>query len=620
MIRPPWDFEYRPVHAETSGEDTCFDDLILASEGPVDPAQLAQVLGQLAPDLRIEPVLDWHPLYWTRVRSGCGLEPAECEQCLRAGGMAVRYLASAHAASQRLPPALDLSGCLPMRASQWQTRGPSVLQETASAGRWFVDSCGVGVDRRACGTGAGTRLAVIDNDAGEVSRLDLDNHILVGTDHVPGGSSHAALLVAWAVRAVGGPGKNGGGDFIGVAPDASPRLYSIPKPGNDVFSFPLAIVRAVADGADVVVCATNVDGQWSPMLDDALELASHLGRQGRGTAVVLPCGRETSSPEGSVHSSLSLGAGEPAADPRVFCVAPSGRDGGWFLWRDRRGQMHPFANRGPALRWLAPGDDVALPFSSPEIFAHAESSGASAMAAGVLLLVLGQNPKLTLPELEDALTRTVREVDPQLPSERHALADPYDILPLGRDRDGHNAKHGYGRLDACRACLLVSDPIASALVSLGEDQAALRWAEVRNEQPGFPSGYGRELGHWAARVLLADAGQRHAVCASLRHLRLLAARPERLRDQAPGALLRVVMMVLRELPRSRQAPALDAPLQRELVAIADRTRAAALHPASTTEMEERMGLLAAVLWPTADNRKVAREGNSFTPTVELLGA
>jgi hypothetical protein len=121
-------------------------------------------------------------------------------------------------------------------------------------------------------------------------------------------------------------------------------------------------------------------------------------------------------------------------------------------------------------------------------------------------------------------------------------------------------------------------------------------------------------------VLLADAGQRHAVCASLRHLRLLAARPERLRDQAPGALLRVVMMVLRELPRSRQAPALDAPLQRELVAIADRTRAAALHPASTTEMEERMGLLAAVLWPTADNRKVAREGNSFTPTVELLGA
>jgi hypothetical protein len=619
MIRQPWDFEYRPVSAETSGEDTCFDDLILASEGPVDPAQLTQLLGPLAPDLRIEPVLDWHPLYWTRVRTSGGLQRSRCEERLRAGGMAIRYLASAHAGSQRLPPALDLRGCLPMRASQWQTRGPSVLDEEDSAGRWFVGQDGVGVDRRACGTGAGTRLAVIDNDAGEVGKLSLDNHVLVGLDDVPRGSSHAALLVAWAVRAIGGPGKNGGG-FIGVAPDASPRLYSIPKPGDDVFSFPLAIVRAVADGADVVVCATHVDGQWSPMLDDALELASHLGRQGRGTAVVLPCSRETSSPEGSMHSSLSLGAGEPAADPRVFCVAPSGRDGGWFLWRDRQGRLHPFANRGPALRWLAPGDDVALPFCSPEILAHAESSGASAMAAGVLLLVLGQNPKLTLPELEDALTRTVREVDPQLPSDRRALADPYDILPLGRDRDGHNAKHGYGRLDASRACLLVSDPIASALVSLGEDQAALRWVKVRNEQPGFPSGYGRELGHWAARVLLADAGQRHAVCAFLRHLRLLAARPERLRDQAPGALLRLVMMVLRELPRSRQAPALEAPGQRELLAVTDRARAAALHAASTAEIEEQMGWLAAALWPAADSRKVAREHDSFTPTVELLGA
>jgi hypothetical protein len=620
MIRPPWDFEYRPVHAETSGEDTCFDDLILASEGPVDPAQLAQVLGQLAPDLRIEPVLDWHPLYWTRVRSGCGLEPAECEQCLRAGGMAVRYLASAHAASQRLPPALDLSGCLPMRASQWQTRGPSVLQETASAGRWFVDSCGVGVDRRACGTGAGTRLAVIDNDAGEVSRLDLDNHILVGTDHVPGGSSHAALLVAWAVRAVGGPGKNGGGDFIGVAPDASPRLYSIPKPGNDVFSFPLAIVRAVADGADVVVCATNVDGQWSPMLDDALELASHLGRQGRGTAVVLPCGRETSSPEGSVHSSLSLGAGEPAADPRVFCVAPSGRDGGWFLWRDRRGQMHPFANRGPALRWLAPGDDVALPFRSPEILAHAESSGASAMAAGVLLLVLGRNPDLTLPELEDALTRTVRAVDPELSAERSALADRYDILPVGRDRDGHNAKHGYGLLHASRACLLVSDPIAFALVSIGEDQAALRWLETRCEQPWLASLYSNELGRWAARGLLADAGQRHAICALARLLRLLSVRPERLRAQAPGALLRLVMMLVRDLPRSRQAPAPEAALQPELLAIADRANAAVLDPARAGEIEKQICALAAALWPAVGSRPVAPEYHPSTQTVERLGA
>lgn len=620
MNRPSWDFDYRPVSAGAQENDAWLDDLILSTEGPVDPARIADLLGQLAPDLRVEPVLDWHPLYWTRVRSGSGIECSECERRLRAGSVPVRYLASAQAGSQRLPPVLDLSGCLPMRATHWRTRGPSVLDEEASAGRWFVGENGVEVHRSVCGTGAGTRLAAIDNDAGEVSRLDLDNHIPVGVDHVPRGSSHAAQLVAWAVRAIGAEGARRAGGFIGIAPDASPRLYSIPKPGHDVFSFPLAIVRAVADGADVIVCATNLDGQWSPMLDDALELACRLGRNGLGTAVVLPCSRETSSPEGSAHSSLSLGAGDPAGDPRVFCVAPSGRDGGWFLWRDYRGRLHPFANRGPALRWLAPGDDVALPFRSPEMLAHAESSGASAMAAGVLLLVLGKNPDLTLPELEDALTRTVREVDPELSSERSTLADKYDVLPVGRDRDGHNAKHGYGLLCASRACLLVSDPIAFALVSIGEDQAALRWVETRADQPWLASLYSSELGRWAARVLLADAGQRHAACALARLLRLLAVRPERLRAQAAGALLRLAIVLARDLPRSRQAPALEAPLQRELLAIGDRARMAALAPTRAGEIEMQMCTLATALWPEVGSRPVAPERDPPTHAVGNLGA
>ena len=49
---------------------------------------------------------DWHPLHWTRVRAGSGLERAECERRLRADGMAVRYLASAQVGSQRLAPAV----------------------------------------------------------------------------------------------------------------------------------------------------------------------------------------------------------------------------------------------------------------------------------------------------------------------------------------------------------------------------------------------------------------------------------------------------------------------------------------------------------------------------------
>ena len=389
--------------------------------------------------------------------------------------MRVRYLTSAQHECQRLPPALDFADSAPMVARDWHARCPQERDERATPGRWFMGVSGIDVNRPMCGTGAGTRLAVIDNDAGEVTTLDLDNQIPVGVDHVPRGSSHGALLVAWAVRTA----KQGA---LPVLSGWRPmhRRGSIPSPSRagDVLSLPLAIVRAVADGADVVLCATHVDGQWSPMFDDALELATRLGRNGLGTAVVLPCSRETSSPEGSVHQSLSLGAGEPAADPRVFCVAPSGRDGGWFLWRDRSGQLHPFANRGPAVRWLAPGDDVALPFSKEEILSHAESSGAAAMAAGVLLLVLGRNPELDLPELDHVLSFTATEVAPEPSRDRVALANRHDLLPVGCDRDGHNAKHGYGLLCATRACLLALDPISSALVTLGEDEAAAAWNQA----------------------------------------------------------------------------------------------------------------------------------------------
>ncbi len=336
--------------------------------------------------------------------------------------------------------------------------------------------------------------------------------------------------------------------------------------------------------------------------------------------MVLPCGRETSSPEGSVHSSLSLGAGDPGSDPRVFCIAPSGRDGGWFLWRDRRGRLHPFANRGPALRWLAPGDDVALPFATPEILAHAESSGASAMAAGVLLLVLGKNPELGLAELEDTLTRTVGEVEAQPQYERRGLADPYDLLPVGRDPDGHNAKHGYGRLQAARACLVASDPLAFALVTIGEEAAARRWLELREEEREAILPYSRKLASWSARVLLADAGLRHALCAFARSLRLLALRPERLLDQTPGALLRLAITFLRDLPRARHAPVPEASVRRELASLTEEVRALAFDPVLVSQTEKGICRIAACLWPAGESRSSSLARDSLPPPIELLGA
>ena len=43
---------------------------MLATDGPAEPSAIAALLGPVTDDVRIEPVLDRHPLYWTRLRFG----------------------------------------------------------------------------------------------------------------------------------------------------------------------------------------------------------------------------------------------------------------------------------------------------------------------------------------------------------------------------------------------------------------------------------------------------------------------------------------------------------------------------------------------------------------------
>jgi hypothetical protein len=385
---------------------------------------------------------------------------------------------------------------------------------------------------------------VIDNDGRDLDKIGLDAEVLVGVSDVPRAGAHSALLLGWAVGSRSGEDKG----FRGMAPDASPRLYCIPKATDDIVSLPLAIVRAVEDGADVIVCATSVEGQSSVLLDDALAFATVLGRGGLGTIIVMPTGREMSSPADSIHSSLSLGMAEPASDPRIFCVGPSARDGNWFLWRDRRGKIRPFANRGPAIRWLAPGDDLAYPFSKDDRPAHAESSGASAVAAGAILLVLGINPTLDLREVDQLFHDTVVGIDPSRHASDPELGDRADLLPVERDDDGHNAKHGYGRLSATRACLSASDPICAALIRIGSRVEAERYARARCGVAS--SWYSPPLARWAARRFLHDSLVQQAFCALARATRLGNQHPQFVTTQPPGHWLRHVGIIVRVLTQA----------------------------------------------------------------------
>ena len=248
---------------------------------------------------------------------------------------------------------------------------------------------------------------------------------------------------------------------------------------------------------------------------------------------------------------------------------------------------------------LAPGDDVASPFTEQSRVAHAESGGASGFAAGVVLLVASQNPELSLSELGHVLSVTATEVEPTRHADSGALADAADLLPVGRDRDGHNAKHGYGRLSAARACSMVSDPVCAALIVIGEDEAAERYCRLRGSVPWLESLYTPELGRWAARACLRDPSILHAVSALLRTARLLANHPDRQHAQQRGALLRQVALVSRALGASRLAASPSDPLPGELASLEQQAKSALSNETSQRRVERRLLALAEELWPTA---------------------
>jgi hypothetical protein len=541
-LRAEWDFPYQPASGSPGNERSESLDVVVATSGEMGRDVFEEALRTgLRAQVDIEILIDRAPLHWVRVRSAAQGSPLDVAGILARAGIAVRYVAPARRGTMTLPPQLAVDRVPPARASDWvRRRTRDVPESPATQSQWFLGSGGgVRVDRVVCGTGAGARLAVVDDDVADCEHLELDRIVRLGVERAPAASGHAGLMIGWAV----GASRADGSRFVGVAPDASVRLYCIPKAGVDVVSLPLAIARAAFDGADVIVCATYTEGTTSPMLDDALEVAGRLGRQGRGCVVLLPTGRETSSPGGSVHASLSLSLGDPASDPRVHCVAPGGRQGGWFLWQAIDGKLRPFSNRGPAVRWLAPGDDIAHPFSLRERLFHAESSGASAIAAGVVLLLLANNPRLRASEVHALLRRTADSPDREaIPEAR--LADPADVLPAGRDRDGHDAKCGYGRLNAARACASARDPIALELASMGHDDLAMAWAAC----PSKP--YSQRAAAWVVRALLGRPDLEHALRVVLRHARLLSVEPARARGHSAGALARQLSLLVRELVRS----------------------------------------------------------------------
>lgn len=585
-MKRDWDFEYRVPARSTVPETTT--DFTVATRVEIERERLAHAIRAVDGDVRIDSLLLRPPLFWYRVRTESPRSLEHVVQSLSAADIPTRYVTPSAHASPAVGPRPDFSGIAARSESRWNRSTERTRTNDASA-HWFLTrESGVDVDRTICGAGRGTRLAVIDDEARDAELLDLDAEVLIGLGAAPRGSTHGAAMAAWAIGSRG-DAEQGVPPYAGVAPDAACRLYVIPRPGHELVWLPMAIVRAVDDGADVVVCATYVEHTASPMLDDAFEFAVRAGRGGLGTAVVLPTGREISSPKGSIHASLTLDLGDPASDPRVLAVAPSGFCGGWFFWTDKNGKRRPFANRGPAVRIAAPGDDMPYPFATDGRFGHAESSGASAIAAGVALLVLGRNPGLRVDELYEVLSSTTREC----PTEPEGtVGDEADLLPAGRDPDGHDAKVGHGRASAFRACLAASDPITAALVALGEDDAARRYHVLRANVRSVGGAYSEQLAMWSARIVRTDRIFGDACAVLCRHLRLLAGHVDRQSAQSEGSTARALALLIERLA-VHGAP--DA-IAQEIRALSRRACEATGVPEARRNLERALFSLASELW------------------------
>ena len=322
-------------------------------------------------------------------------------------------------ARERWPCApLDLRGCGLLPRGWRAHRGrplPSPTGRRAPVSRDRAGETGFSGPRAAASgwtarlrTGAGTRLAVIDDEAADVEQVELDRVVLVGVDAAPATTGHAALMMGWAV---------------GAAPPERPAL-----PRRRARRVRPRSTASRSRGSTSSRCRWRSRGPCSTARTSSS--ARRTSRAARAPCSTTPSRSRRASGDGGRGdrgrvSDRSrdvergdIGAREPVARARrprrairaSIASRPAGGRAGGFCGGPQ-GQLRPFANRGPAVRWLAPGDDVAYPFSSRDRLFHAESSGASAIAAGVMLLLLGATAGSDRHEVHAILARTIDAPD-----------------------------------------------------------------------------------------------------------------------------------------------------------------------------------------------------------------
>ncbi|TDS58865.1 subtilase family protein [Myroides indicus] len=279
-------------------------------------------------------------------------------------------------------------------------------------------------------TGAGIKIAILDQGI-DTNHLDLSGNIHSVSYDAKSGTSPSVFgneEHGTHVAGIAGAIKDNNLQVTGVAPSAKLIPVSHSMYISTTISAELAdgIAWAWQNGADVINNSWGDQGiyynkLYSPALENAIEDAMALGRNGKGTVVVFASGNNAPPMEypGNFHDD-------------ILTVGAMQKDGKW----------RTSSSFGDKLDVVAPGENILSTIPYNEIDSLSGTSMAAPHVSGIAALVLSVNPDLTGKEVRDIIESTAKKV--------RTDEYTYTVKPT-RPNGTWYERMGYGLVDAYAA-------------------------------------------------------------------------------------------------------------------------------------------------------------------------
>ena len=354
-----------------------------------------------------------------------------------------------------LPTGLIAAPAVPAAADQVRQTQMWVLDMLDAQQAWSVSQ------------GAGVTVAVIDSGV-DPNVSDLTGQVTTGPDltgvHTPPSNPNWGQHGTWMASLIAGHGHDGGEDgIIGVAPRSKIlSIRVITDPGDPNYhryqrepssrseqALATAIDYAVKRGAGVISMSIGYGGPSLPVRTALQNAYNH-------NVVVLASSGNSGKP-GHPRAPYSF----PADYPGVLGVGAVGQGG----------TPAKFSSANLSVQLAAPGVNVPAQGRDGQYWLVSGTSPACALTAGVAALIRSAYPKLSAPQVADALTSTTRN----------------------RPRGGYDDNVGFGTVDATAALaaarhLAAEQPPPASLATathFGGGRAALPPAPVFKRGPGL---------------------------------------------------------------------------------------------------------------------------------------